>query len=1380
MNSPSNLYAEKIFAEHPTIMWALDDDADYISLISEAERNIGLAWSTVNGTVSTTSITKEPFINSYTNLVVGNFPTTFPNEVLMTSPSLFNFNELSSNPGNLSIGTYFYADSIFLDSITIGYTYTDPINSNLVIDSKTIDVSVYKKWSFISEIFPVLDINADVSIFISLNFNSGGASSSDYHVYLNGITVGQFAENSNAISLGSEKISVPSTISIETSYGVEAFSYGSIEDNGYYIVKNNTLLARNTGIPLVYGAENITKIIPNSNGQPSLILPGKGFLNNSGRYQDYTIEFWARVECSSNIPRRIFGPISSTDGLYVENGYLTLQIGNQYKTHFISEWFRPMLIDFRIVKNKAVVLINSEEVISLDIDLATLSLPDEFDVNGKSQDWLGFYAYDDVSPLEVDCVAIYPYNVSQTIAKRRMVYAQAVASGESINASYSGKSAYIDYPFADYTANYSYPDFADWQQGTFNNLKTTKNGITTPDYEIPQIFLQDKTIDDLYADSKAMTAYRYTYTNLIENPSFTNGVINDWYGQGNISGETFSTGGIDGGGFLKVTHLGSFSGAGVYTQPSTAQNYFFVDTTKGLSLKYSIKAFSGPITIRATLGLFYLPGVFQGTQTYSRTIYPSDGWVTVDENVYKYSNTNLIQYVFFNISSPYPGMSYGLDDVMLYQRQGLHFEPALPYFDGSKNNFTPEYNATVVWDDLFSNSPGTPDNSPSAATVDGDYLWRAGYRPISFRPNSSWDNKNCYIHYNKYGFMNEPIDAIYAIVSPGEDITTEQTIFKVYNIQDDSYFQCYIENGRAWLAFDIDNFSWTEVYDYDIQPNEPTIIGLKIKELTETSFFNQFDSIASVKGFFSNPSLLKMYVGGDNKELTFKGSIYSICFDTLYHVDGLLDSLNTESNINAAAYDGYFGWQGAPIWTNKYGGLVDLLERGASYMLKPVNINDQFKLDIEVNGEWSDYIPLTYFAKYVLDKNGEKVYDLDFIQFNANIPDSQSFNLAKTYVTFQYIKNGANKNLKQFAQEVDLGSNRVLDLNDYPNWQTTKFRIFDNTIIYPRKDTNFEDLSLSYYVPFKVPASLTKNASIKKIEFASQAFNNNSFNVIGTKFGTNIYPYKKVGFYYDNKGKNPFAIYKGTTPYLYLTKKSGIRLYKDFSETEDRGLSIPINEEFASKNDIGAIQLWMYTDETNFPTDGYELFRLTHKNGAIKFFGVPINSSKTRIKVYAIDSETGLEYSGIAYYLNGILVKDPVISIKEWAALGVAFLPVLEFDSFLGSINLTSPILFNNISTFKAGELQQTQSARFRIWSEVKQDGVADIQWNYWLNNYIWDNVLIVGENTSFSVDPSAIYKTYTGTNKIIIDDNEGLMVDIDKFNIRSNTIWQNSTQFPV
>ena len=59
MSNPSNLYAEKVYAEHPTVLWALDDTADYLSLITEAQRAF-TSWTKTN--VTSVSSTSAPSI----------------------------------------------------------------------------------------------------------------------------------------------------------------------------------------------------------------------------------------------------------------------------------------------------------------------------------------------------------------------------------------------------------------------------------------------------------------------------------------------------------------------------------------------------------------------------------------------------------------------------------------------------------------------------------------------------------------------------------------------------------------------------------------------------------------------------------------------------------------------------------------------------------------------------------------------------------------------------------------------------------------------------------------------------------------------------------------------------------------------------------------------------------------------------------------------------------------------------------------------------------------------------------------------------------------------------------------------------------------------
>ena len=52
MSTPSNLYAEKIFAEHPLALWALDGAIDYISLIDSDYQDIEDSWTVTGGTPS--------------------------------------------------------------------------------------------------------------------------------------------------------------------------------------------------------------------------------------------------------------------------------------------------------------------------------------------------------------------------------------------------------------------------------------------------------------------------------------------------------------------------------------------------------------------------------------------------------------------------------------------------------------------------------------------------------------------------------------------------------------------------------------------------------------------------------------------------------------------------------------------------------------------------------------------------------------------------------------------------------------------------------------------------------------------------------------------------------------------------------------------------------------------------------------------------------------------------------------------------------------------------------------------------------------------------------------------------------------------------------
>lgn len=301
---------------------------------------------------------------------------------------------------------------------------------------------------------------------------------------------------------GSHDSTISNIKNVNSFNAIKANAYGLDNTNGYYVGSEEDIFySKNGGIPMVYGASNITSIVPNEiQNQPSLLLPGCGFLNNSGRFQDLTLEAWLRINSDSSAIHRVLGPVASNDGLYVEGSFLILKIGNNIASHFMSEWHRPILIQIKTSANGASMIINGEDVITLAYEIP-VSFPEAFD-GSSEQDWIGFYAYpNDIPVIEIDAVAIYPYAVSSVVAKRRFVYGQGVVYPNSINNAYGGTATLIDYAFANYSKNYNYPTIK-WSSGEIENLVANGDFLSLPQYSLPLIVTsksKDLWLNDLYA-----------------------------------------------------------------------------------------------------------------------------------------------------------------------------------------------------------------------------------------------------------------------------------------------------------------------------------------------------------------------------------------------------------------------------------------------------------------------------------------------------------------------------------------------------------------------------------------------------------------------------------------------------------------------------------------------------------------------------------------------------------------------------------------------------------------------------------------------------------------------------------------------------------------
>jgi hypothetical protein len=1226
MSNPSNLYAEKVYAEQPNALWSLDDKADYISLISENDRKV-YNWNVQGATVSLdNSLVYNPFPDSDTTKIIAELPEGAIGEIVLVSDDILNFSSLNTDLSTFSIGSYVYAKSVYLTDIKIGYEYFDTTTGQTVQKLKDYNTSVSENWLFVSETFSIPSDNTTMRLVLKIGYVRLDEDPENYIFYQNGFTLGQWSENFNSVSLGVNAISIPSDIAIPASTGLEAKVYGLSENPGYYFVNDNALIAKNVGLPLVFGSSNVTKILPNGD-KPSLILPGLGFLNQLGKYKDYTLEFWLRANSDAVVKKRIVGPIGSDDGIYVDGPFIILKIRDNYASHYVGQWERPMLINVRVGNNGASLVINGEQVVALDYITEELDFPSEFNESGKNQDWIGFYAYEDVSPIEIDCVAIYPYQVPLIVSKRRFVYGQGVEFPENINTAYSGTSVYIDYPFADYTNNYIYPDMGRWSQGTVENLNTDQNTLSIPSYELPSLNFSDKTSVEFYSDNDSAQNEDELFITYRPNESWgeTQGymLLNNF---NLLNSQTDAFYGV-----FKVLSFSESTETLIRLEDSNTGNYFSIDLVNNL-IEYKLK---------------------YGADV--ETVYTS--------------------------STVFAGNTFGV---------GLNIQA-----------FSDYYGANVA----------------------------------SFFGNRS--SLNVYIGGTKNMAQ-----------------TFTGNIYRVSLCSESNLYQI----------------------DY---------------------LFNEFGVPKDYENMFNNYDSFVDYDGGTHDQTFW---------------EYVLDGGSPDSFV-----------------------IKKMSEHSASYSLVPKSYFEDFSLDVDVRSYWEDNIPLTYFAQYTEDAKGDQRYSLDFLQFNIDYPAPSSYSeesqedswtyqelsdqyqnpvqrnydllanylftgyndyddlknkssksykydtstsIVKTYITFQYTVTGANSGLKSFPLTISAPKNGIVKPG--PEWVTTKYEVVDNMIIYPPVGIDFKDLSITTHIDFDVKGVTTSPVKIRSMQYASQAFNSSSPNAIGTRFGIPIYPYKKSGAYYSYKDVNPFSIYKGSSPYLYLTRNSGIQLRGDYDPFINRGLSIPINAEKADSYKIIAMQAMLRFDEDFFPYSPTQILEVESKGSIIKFYMVANDRLGKRAKIYAINQTTGLIENGIAFYWNGNLVKEPVMTIKEWGMLGVSFSNILDFSNAVGSIRVNGPVLINNISHYQSTNLQEVQRITKRPWFKVKYAGAQELEWDFWNSAYVWQGVLVVASTSYYGVNPTETYKSFTGTNKIIVDDDRVFGINGYEYSVYQDAIWLSTTSNAV
>ena len=237
---------------------------------------------------------------------------------------------------------------------------------------------------------------------------------------------------------------------------------------------------------------------------PSIEYESYGMFSEEGKYNSYTAEMWIRIDARSDYAQKIWGNVNGFDGLWVMDNYLILQVGDQWKSYAIENWYRPMLVAVTYTPEQARLVINGQEVISLKLDPTATDFTQKIvaDPIRASDHQLGFICPDDALIYEVDNFSIFPYVVPDLVLKRRFVWGQGVENISNISNAYQTNTIYFDYPFAEYANNVMFPDLWNWETGYLDGFVSTGKSIRTPTYELPEIYISGRDLNALYLENQ--------------------------------------------------------------------------------------------------------------------------------------------------------------------------------------------------------------------------------------------------------------------------------------------------------------------------------------------------------------------------------------------------------------------------------------------------------------------------------------------------------------------------------------------------------------------------------------------------------------------------------------------------------------------------------------------------------------------------------------------------------------------------------------------------------------------------------------------------------------------------------------------------------------
>ena len=682
-----------------------------------------------------------------------------------------------------------------------------------------------------------------------------------------------------------------------------------------------------------------------------------------------------------------------------------------------------------------------------------------------------------------------------------------------------------------------------------------------------------------------------------------------------------------------------------------------------------------------------------------------------------------------------------------------------------------EYANNVIYPDLWNWDSGyldgfisnrstlkTPDYSLPEIVMDGrslDALYLENlYRNndegaetfFSFKPEYDWDQQS-YFFFDTINKLTEPVQAVYGVFkhydySAGKG---KQPLLKFTKKFSKDIVAISVENEE--VVYEINDSEFDRV---NISFNTKFVAGLDFNKILK-------GDNALLKNFFSNTSDIQMFAMGDG-ETTFEGSMTKI-------------SICDTSNMARKETENHFKENGVAkqAAVKNYG----------TYNLMPFQRYAEFWLDVGANAYWEDSIALTTLGKNVRVDETTWVPSLEFFQINIGydgdylIDENNEFDFSqselKTYITFQPITSLVNKPLKEFTETKKLAVDRCVDPTGI-DLEKTKFEVMNGTVVRPPaletafdlRSTNWEDWKVVIYFDVEAEGVIKAPFEIKNLSFAGQAYNEESN--VGSRYGARL------------NSKSMFAIYKENTPYLYLTKDSGIECLR---MNDGDGVRVPFNKNEVEDFRINNLNFFV---KTNYHLMGDTLLEI---DGRFQKYYL----KKTEGNEFTVVDGNGEFVRYLKVYKNGELIKDfgedetnPVLDNplileeNQWAMIGMEFGSPIVNENYSGAVILHPGGVFQNIAISKISSTEISATAIIRTWGDVKTE---EDNWAGWKGTgarskpgFSYLDLISSESYLTYPVNPEDIFALYTGTSNIIIDDSSKLNLVSTKGIMLTDVNW--------